>query len=183
MPDKMDLIIIERILFYLVILCYSVAGFAGLMLILNHCFNNKDVYIVNPRVSKIAFCRKGVEWCAHNIGLPKSRAYPNVKLTYTKKEKELGHYDIFNSLIVIHYNNRYHSSLKMLCNTIIHEYVHHLQFISAEKSVEYNSELNDVGYWYNKFEVEARRVSDKNEKELLNFFIENNYIIRKPGRK
>jgi hypothetical protein len=45
--------------------------------------------------------------------------------------------------------------------TIIHEYVHHLQFSKRNAEQDYNKNFELMGYWNNAFEIEARKQASK----------------------
>jgi hypothetical protein len=173
----MDINLVSDIIFYLMVTCWSVGGFAILMLILGE-FIDCSEHKINPKFSKIAFCRKAVEWCVAELGLPKSKIKPHVKLTYKKKGPHLGCYHAHQKLILVHFNNSYHHTLKDICNTIVHEYVHHLQITTNNISYEYDKETATVGYWKNKYEREAREVAKQKERQLFDYMLEQKFIVK-----
>ena len=61
-----------------------------------------------------------------------------------------------------------HSSIEELCDTIIHEYVHHLQIRTSNDDIRYNRLTRLKSYWENDYEVEARYIASKYSKKCLN---------------
>jgi hypothetical protein len=178
----MDIRGILDFIFYASMACFCIAGFSILMLILGYFIDDAN-YKIHPGVSKIGFCKKAVEWCVIELGLPKSKLHPHIKLTYKKKGPHLGSYHSHENSILIHFNNKEHKSILEICNTIIHEYAHHLQTSSKKFDADYYKETNTVGYWNNRYEIEAREIARKYEKELFDFMVLHRIIIKENGKK
>lgn len=64
-----------------------------------------------------------------------------------------------------------------LTDTIIHEYIHYLQFEKKSTEQEYNKKLAEVGYWENPFEVQARKLALQHRKECLNWILQHNQLF------
>jgi hypothetical protein len=107
-----------------------------------------------------------LSWCIENIHLNGLRRIkPTLKVSYCKQSKYLGTYSYELKLIVVHI--KLHSNLKQVCDTIIHEYVHHLQLRSIKDDIRYNKLTNQKSYWDNDYEVEARMIASKYAKKCL----------------
>lgn len=108
-----------------------------------------------------------LNWCIINIHLYKGRrAKPSLFISKRKKTDFLGSYQYYNKKITI--NLLKHSTVQELCDTIIHEYVHHLQIRSSKDDIRYNRLTRQKSYWENDFEVEARHIASKYSKKCLN---------------
>ena len=108
-----------------------------------------------------------LDWCIINIHLSKDRRVkPTLFISKRKKTDLLGSYQYYNKRITVYILK--HSSVKELCDTIIHEYVHHLQIRSSKDDIRYNRLTRQKSYWENDFEVEARHIASKYSKKCLN---------------
>lgn len=80
---------------------------------------------------------KILDWSIINIQMNRKRqTKPVLFISKRKKTKYLGNYQFNNKRITIYILK--HSSIEELCNTIIHEYVHHLQLRSIKDDIRYN---------------------------------------------
>lgn len=101
-----------------------------------------------------------MQWCWGNVRIGKPRRiYPKVIIDNSTKGSVLGEYHYSSKTIVIYYNK--HNTLKGLSETIIHEYVHHLQLRHNRDDAKYDKINLKVGYYDNPFEVEARLLARK----------------------
>ena len=101
-----------------------------------------------------------LDWCIINIHLKKGRrVMPKLFISKRKKTDLLGSYQYYNKRITVYVLK--HSSLHELCDTVIHEYVHHLQIRSSKDDIRYNRLTRLKSYWENDFEVEARQIASK----------------------
>ena len=82
------------------------------------------------------------------------------------KTNYLGSYQYYNKRITIFVLR--HRSIEELCDTIIHEYVHHLQIRTSKDDIRYNRLTRLKSYWDNDYEVEARSIASKYSKKCLN---------------
>ncbi len=105
-------------------------------------------------------------WCIQNIQMNgKRRINPTLKVSFRKQSKYLGTYSYELKLIVVYI--KLHSNLKQVCDTIIHEYVHHLQLRSIKDDIRYNKLTKQKSYWDNDYEVEARFIAYKYSKKCM----------------
>lgn len=101
-----------------------------------------------------------LDWCIINIHLNKERRVkPSLFISKRKKTDFLGSYQYYNKKIIIYLLK--HSSVQELCDTIIHEYVHHLQIRNSKDDIRYNRLNRQKSYWENDFEIEARQIASK----------------------
>lgn len=108
-----------------------------------------------------------LDWCKANIHLNKvRRSQPTLFISKRTKTHYLGGYEYFNKKITIYILK--HISIEELCDTIIHEYVHHLQLRSSRDDIRYNKLTNMKSYWENDFEVEARYIASKYSWKCIN---------------
>jgi hypothetical protein len=107
-----------------------------------------------------------LDWCVDNIFLKKGRrTKPNLLISKRTKTNYLGSYKFDSKRITIYILK--HSSIEELCDTIIHEYVHHLQLRSLKDGVRYNKLTKQKTYWDNDYEVEARSIASKYSKKCM----------------
>lgn len=133
---------------------------------------------LNKGVTKKALCAFAVQWCEQRMGLPSHRKRPKLQVCYsTRRSRRMGSFRNGDT-IVIHVNQQNNRNFRELANTIIHEYTHVLQLTSREKHISYSRENKQAGYEKNRFEVEARQTADALEKELLEAWIEHNYLSK-----
>ncbi|OFX52959.1 MAG: hypothetical protein A2066_20695 [Bacteroidetes bacterium GWB2_41_8] len=131
-----------------------------------------DLSVKDLRISKRQFVLAGLQWCQQNLGTTKHRY--DLKIYYYRNSNFGGKFQSCNKQIIIYI----YPDLKLtnLTDTIIHEYVHHLQF--SDKSVErdYNKKLAEVGYWENPYEQEARKIASQNRNECLVWILRHNRL-------
>lgn len=105
-------------------------------------------------------------WCFENIHLNGQRKIkPTLIVSYSKRSKYFGTYSYELKLIVVYI--KLHSNLKQVCDTIIHEYVHHLQLRSIKDDIRYIKLTKQKSYWDNDYEVEARSIASKYSKKCM----------------
>jgi hypothetical protein len=114
-------------------------------------------------VKKTAYCQLVLDWCHANLGNPKS-SKPNLTLKYYTHKKIAGLYISSSNECQIYINNNL--TLREITNTVIHEYVHSLQRNKTFDKM-YEKHQREIGYEKNPFEVEARDIAKKYEKECL----------------
>ena len=109
--------------------------------------------------------------CIGNIYLKKGRRFkPTLFISKRTKTNNLGSYQYYNKKITVYILR--HNSIEELCDTIIHEYVHHLQIRTSNDDIRYNRLTRLKSYWDNDYEVEARSIASKYSKKCkkdLNF--------------
>lgn len=64
-------------------------------------------------------------------------------------------------------------TLDDLTNNVIHEYVHYLQIVNPSDDSMYNKHNQEVGCWDNPYEVEARKLAEKHQKQCLEWVLRN----------
>ena len=63
-------------------------------------------------------------------------------------------------------------NLLELTDTIIHEYIHHLQFQKKSTEKDYNKKFTEIGYWNNPYEVNARKLAKQNRNDCLRWVMD-----------
>lgn len=107
-----------------------------------------------------------LKWCIGNIHLNKGRrSKPTLFISKRTKTNCFGSYQYYNKRITIFVLR--HSSIEELCDTIIHEYVHHLQIRTSNDDIRYNRLNRLKSYWDNDYEVEARSIASKYSKKCM----------------
>lgn len=114
-------------------------------------------------VKKTTFCQLVLTWCHENLGNP-NKSKPTLTLKYYPHQKLSGVFIISRNECQIYIQN--HQTLREITNTIIHEYVHSLQKNKTFVKM-YEKQQREMGYDKNFFEVEARKISAKYERESL----------------
>lgn len=110
--------------------------------------------------------REVVEWCRGNISMGKQRRIrPNIRINNTTRGSVFGEYFYQSKTIEIYY--RKHNTLKKLVDTIIHEYVHHLQIRNHGDDMKYDTLNRKVGYFDNPLEEEARMIAEKYREQCI----------------
>lgn len=107
------------------------------------------------KIPKKRFVLNVLDWCSTNLGSLKYGYELDIK--YHRHKEFAGYYFNYSRTIQIFVFDEL--SLLDLTETIIHEYIHHLQYNKKKTDIEYNKCQNEIGYWDNPFEVEARRLS------------------------
>jgi hypothetical protein len=127
--------------------------------------NSSDLALLTRKQSK-ELTHQILSWCIQNIHLNGQRKIkPTLNISYSKRSKYLGTYSYELKLIVVYI--KLHLNLKQVCDTIIHEYVHHLQLRSIKDNMRYNKLTNQKSYWENDYEVEARYIASKYSKKCM----------------
>lgn len=114
-------------------------------------------------VKKTTYCQMVLDWCHENLSssnIPK----PNIRVKYYPHKKIAGLYISGSNECQIYIYN--HVTLREITNTVIHEYVHSRQR-SRTFDKMYEKHQREIGYEKNPFEVEARDIANKYEKECL----------------
>lgn len=108
-----------------------------------------------------------LNWCISNIHLNKvRRSKPTMFISRRTKNNYLGCYQYYNKRITVYILN--HKTIEEICDTIIHEYVHHLQIRTSKDDIRYNRLTQMKSYWENDFEVEARHIASRYSNKCLN---------------
>jgi hypothetical protein len=156
-----------------------VIGFGGVILgILGMIYD----YIQDKSISKLQTSQLQIpksklihltnEWCHENLNTNKLQK-PKVQIKYTKNKNYEGIYYPTLNTMVIHVKTN--MVIDLITNTI-HEYQHHQQNRNGFL-LEYNKELDKVGYWYNKYEIECRTISNKFKYRCLREILSNTNLM------
>jgi hypothetical protein len=126
-------------------------------------------------VSKVAFVREVVSWCAEHLGLPpKINRLPHITIRYYRHAKWGGLYFQRTKEIVIYWDS--HWNLLTRINTVIHEYQHFLDLRNNKDDQEYAKELKKVGYFENIYEKNARKTASAWEKQCYEAMVKKGVI-------
>ena len=108
----------------------------------------------------------GFEWCEENLGRRNNDYTLKINYTYSRTH---GTYFYYDKLFVI----RVWDSQKLidLVETIVHEYIHYLQFKTYRLKLRSDHLEDKHGYENNPFEKEARIISSKLKNICLNSLI------------
>ena len=113
---------------------------------------NRDFQL---NTTKINFVKAVLKWGLTNIPNPNKRnKTPSLEISYVKSKKHHGIYFSHNNHICIYVNT--HTDLKALCDTVLHEYKHHIDMPTTAHKKQYNAYTEELGYYDNPFEKEAR---------------------------
>ena len=128
-----------------------------------------DLKVKDLKIPKRKFVLLALQWCELNLGTINYNY--QLKINYYPNKKFLGIFQSYNKQIIIYIYPDL--DLEGLVDTVIHEYVHHLQFTRKSTEQEYNKKLVEVGYWNNPYEQEARKIASRNRKECLKWIFSN----------
>jgi hypothetical protein len=134
---------------------------------------NTELTVKDLKIPKKNFVLMVLQWCHENLGTINHHYQP--KIYYYQNKTYSGRFLSWNKHIVIYS----HPDLELieLVDTIIHEYVHHLQFQKKSTEKDYNKKLTEIGYWNNPYEVEARKLAKEHKKECFDWVVKNYDIV------
>lgn len=133
--------------------------------------NNKKVR--DLKIPKKKFVLLVLDWCSTNLGSLKYGYELDIK--YNRHKEFAGYY--FNHSRTIQIFVFDELDLLDLTETIIHEYIHHLQYNKKKSDIEYNKYQNEVGYWNNPYEVEARRLSKTHKNKCYEDVVNSKRVV------
>jgi hypothetical protein len=146
-------------------ICWSVVIVSVIMWIRISLIANKlaNLPLEALPIRKTNYVQMVVDWCHDNISYSNTQK-PNVKINYYQHQKISGLYTAGYHECIIYVNS--HRTIGEVTNTVIHEYVHARQ---RDKNFikKYEKYHREIGYERNPYEVEARRVARKYEKDCL----------------
>ena len=125
--------------------------------------SNCDLQVRDLRIPKKRFVLLVLQWCTKNLGTVKHQYY--LKIYYYQSNKYSGRYLFNGKQIVIYLFDNL--PLNELTDTIIHEWIHYLQFEKKSSEHDYDKKLMDIGYWENPYEVEARKLAKQYRKDCF----------------
>lgn len=135
-----------------------------------------DQSVKDLMIPKKRFVLLVLQWCSVNLGTIQSPY--NLKIHYYQHSQWGGRYDYASRLILIYVFKD--QMLNDLAEIVIHEYTHYLQSARKDSGRDYQKQTNEVGYWHNPFEIEAREVAKQNKKACMNWVLSE---ISKTSRK
>jgi hypothetical protein len=128
-------------------------------------FIKSPKYVSDLPIQTTEFVRLALKWCEENI--EKSKRQYTYELKYYKPKKTMGTYGYASRKITVYV---YPSlELKSLCETLIHEYAHHLNLKSKADQNEYDRLTRIHGYWDNAHERLSRAYEKKFVDELWEY--------------
>lgn len=116
----------------------------------------------NAAIQVLDYCLVTFGKSFHQDGFPKIKLLSKSKIKYDK-----GYYDVKLNTIVI-YEKNHRSMVDFIC-TIIHEYIHYLQYMG-----DYSKIYRKYGYYGNPYEIEAETLSNKH-KYFCKQYIKNKF--------
>lgn len=126
--------------------------------------------------SKSNFVKAVLSWALKNIpNSNKRNKIPGLKVSYSKPKTKHGIYYSNTKTMCIYVNT--HATLLELCDTILHEYKHHLDMPTQAHQKQYNIYTETVGYFDNPFEIAAREFALQNRDKCLQDLHQLGYLI------
>lgn len=119
-----------------------------------------------PKKDRIELINSILGWCQMNIvPIKKRRIRPKIEVNMHPNGKILGYYDYPTKTICVYL--KLHDNIECLVDTVIHEYVHHIQIRTMIDNRRYNKLTNQNGYKENEYEIEARSVAKNLRKHAM----------------
>ena len=126
--------------------------------------------------SKSNFVKAVLCWAVKNIPNPNKRnKIPGLEVSYTKPKIKHGIYYSNTKSMCIYVNT--HATLLELCDTILHEYKHHLDMPTQAHQKQYNTYTETVGYFDNPFEIAAREFALQHRDKCMRDLYHLGYLI------
>ncbi len=130
-------------------------------------YKRRLLTVADLKIGKKKFVILVLQWCINNIENNQIPLY--LKIIYQKQTKRLGYYQSYNKMVVIYIDDSI--DLYELTDTIIHEFIHHLQIPSKKYEKEYSDKLITHGYENHPMEIEARNLAKKYRKQCYDEII------------
>ncbi len=158
-------IVFESIIVVFLILCWYI--------IRKEKNNKKDDYQLNT--TKIALVKAALSWGLTNIpNSNKRNKTPSLEISYVKSKKYHGIYFSHNNSICIYVNT--HTDVKALCDTVLHEYKHHIDMPTTALKKQYNTYTEKLGYYDNPFEKAARAFALQHRENCMHDLYKAGYL-------
>ena len=126
--------------------------------------------------TKSNFVKAVLSWALKNIPNPNKRnKIPGLEVSYTKPKTKHGIYYSNTKSMCIYVNT--HTTLLELCDTILHEYKHHLDMPTQAHQKQYNTYTETVGYFDNPFEIAAREFALQHRDKCIQDLYHLGYLI------
>lgn len=144
-----------------------------------------DIIAPNPkyerRINKKAFVHEVAAWGLSNMvyeGVQVKRRGVEIRICYYKNKKIFGDYYAHSNLIRIFVNNS--DNLEELIDTVLHEVVHHFQYLSDKRnfSQKYAKLLEEKTYQHHPMEIEARKYAAHYMKHCRDYMLSQGYMVR-----
>lgn len=120
-------------------------------------FQKSLTYVSDLPIQTTEFVRLALKWCEENIEKTKRRY--TYELKYFKPKKTMGTYGYASRKITVYVYPTL--ALKSLCETLIHEYAHHLFIKTKADQNEYDRLTRTHTYWNNPHEKLSRAYEAK----------------------
>ena len=120
-------------------------------------FQKSLTYVSDLPIQTTEFVRLALKWCEENIEKTKRRY--TYELKYYKPQKTMGTYGYASRKITVYVYPTL--ALKSLCETLIHEYAHHLFIKTKADQNEYDRLTRIHTYWNNPHEKLSRAYEAK----------------------
>jgi hypothetical protein len=131
--------------------------------------NCQSLTVEDLTIPKKKFVELVLLWCHQNLGHRQHNT--NLQIYYYYNNKWGGLYNYRNRQITLYIPRSL--TLDDLTNNVIHEYVHYLQIVNPSDDSMYNKHNQEVGCWDNPYEVEARKLAEKHQKQCLEWVLRN----------
>ncbi len=126
--------------------------------------------------SKSNFVKAVLSWAVKNIPNPNKRnKIPGLEISYSKPKTKHGIYYSYTKSMCIYVNT--HTSLLELCDTILHEYKHHLDMPTQAHQKQYNIYTQELGYIDNPYEKAAREFALQHRDKCIQDLYHLGYLI------
>lgn len=128
-------------------------------------FTKSPKHVSDLKIPTTEFVRMALKWCEEHI--EKSNRKYNFEVKYYKAKKVHGTYQYATRKITVYAYPTL--TLKSLCETLIHEYSHHLHIRTQADQNEYDRLTRKLGYHNNPHEVSARSYEEAYGKALFEY--------------
>ncbi len=130
-------------------------------------YQDNPITVDDLSIPKKKFVELVLLWCHQNLGHKNHRI--NLQIYYYYNKKWGGLYNFRNRQITLYIPKCL--TLVDLTKNVIHEYVHYLQIVNSSDDLKYNKHTNEVGYWDNPYESEARKLAEKYHDTCLDWVL------------
>jgi hypothetical protein len=151
----------------IIITCGIICSVAVIMILRERWFGNQTSSLTLGQIpiSRTELGKLVIDWCHENLGYDKTRK-PSLSIRYYRTKKVEGlYFSQKNECVVYTYLDL---QLIEFINTTIHEYCHARQKCRGFDK-QYDRYDSIVGYEQNPFEIEARNVSKKFERDCYSW--------------
>jgi hypothetical protein len=145
--------------------CFGVSLLASFFLVRDYFFGSKasDIPLSQLPVRKTKFVQLALDWCHEHLAYANTQK-PSIKVNYYPHKQWGGMYRTWGHECVIYIHS--HETALQVINAVIHEYTHARQR-NKNFDKQYDKFNQEVGYWDNPFEIEARKVAERHQLDCL----------------